>query len=473
MAINPIQITQPQAYSGGADFSQLANLGNIYRETQKREGLAELGKQLAEGKITYQQAAGRAAEFGELPASLKFSELSEARRLQDLQLAASAKFGQDLQGFLGGGGRAPAAEGPAPTQTAAVPPRQPTEEIPGVVRTNPDGSIAGNISAPTLPAAPGAVPAAPPAPAPAVAEGPSTPPAAPAKTAAMLPPEQRLPMLMRAYSSPFLPAAQKELAGKLLTETLAELKPHERVNYLQAMKDSDPALANKSLFEIEKDLKQTGATSVVMTGEKEQSKGVGKDLADIQTGAIRAGLKVPKMLGTLDIMERAANDPNFFSGTQLGSKAVLAWKRALAAVGGPEFDEKAASTEVFDKASKQLVTEVLSGDKGGAGLGSGVSNADREFIEGTAPNLANSKEGNLALIQMHRMLAQREAVVAKMTREYAAKNKGLIDYEFLQKVADFQEANPVFKDFKLPDAAMKAQAASSGTHKDIPFKVNQ
>jgi hypothetical protein len=47
MAINPVSFPTPQAYSGGVDFSPLANLGNVYRQGQQQaaqqQTLAQLG----------------------------------------------------------------------------------------------------------------------------------------------------------------------------------------------------------------------------------------------------------------------------------------------------------------------------------------------------------------------------------------------------------------------------------------------
>jgi hypothetical protein len=270
----------------------------------------------------------------------------------------------------------------------------------------------------------------------------------------MLPPEVRLPILMRAAASPFLPTPQRDVAKSLLTETLSELKPHERVQYLQAMKDSDPANANKTLYQIEMELKKAGQPTVTIANERAQAAGVGKELADIQVNAIKQGLQASKTLGTLDIMERAAKDPNFYSGAF--SPAVLAYNRGASSLGF-EAPEKAVPTEVFQKMGNKLVTDVLAGEKGGAGLGTGVSNADRDFIRDTVPNLANTREGNLAIIQIQRALAQRDAEIAQMTRDYARTHDGLINYEFLQKVADYQQANPIFANFKLPEGAVKAK----------------
>jgi hypothetical protein len=68
MPINPLSVPNFSVtpYSGGADFSQLANLGNVAREAQKQQKLSELGRSLASGKIGYDQAAGMAADIGDL-----------------------------------------------------------------------------------------------------------------------------------------------------------------------------------------------------------------------------------------------------------------------------------------------------------------------------------------------------------------------------------------------------------------------
>jgi hypothetical protein len=264
-----------------------------------------------------------------------------------------------------------------------------------------------------------------------------------------------IPKYMAALSNPYLATDQKQMVADMLKRAMDAAKPHERAQFLQQLKDDDPSLANKSLFQIEMQLKQP---LVSMQSESEQSKGVGGELAKIQNGAMEAGRKAPNTLGTLDVMERAAKDPNFYSGT--GSAGMLAYKRAASALGF-EAPEAAASAEVFDKMSKKLVTDVLQGDKGGAGLGQGISNADRDFVNGTVPNLQNTPAGNATLIQIQRRLAQRDLEIARMTREWAAKHNGLINYEFLDTVAKYQHNNPIFADMNIPPDAMKPTGGPS------------
>jgi hypothetical protein len=211
-----------------------------------------------------------------------------------------------------------------------------------------------------------------------------------------------------------------------------------------------------------------------MPGEKAQDVKVGEELGTLQNNALKSGINASKVKGTLDVMENALKDPNFYSGA--GAQAVTAWKRATANL-GIDVPEAATPNEVFTKLSNKLVTDTLTGDKGGAGLGAGISNADRDFIGQTVPNLQNTPQGNAALIQIHRKLADRDLEIAKMTRDYAKSHGGRIDYEFLQQISDYQEAHPLFKDFKLSPGAFTVDRSSgggpsTGSHKNIPFTVN-
>ena len=76
-------------------------------------------------------------------------------------------------------------------------------------------------------------------------------------------------------------------------------------------------------------------------------------------------------------------------------------------------------------------------------LGSGVSNADRQFIQGTVPNIANTPEGNREIISYGRKIEQRKQEVAKMARDYAKKNGGRIDAGFDEQLAQWSEKNPL------------------------------
>jgi hypothetical protein len=425
----------------------------LAREEQTRQRTeatgAEVGGLVGGATPDYAGAAAKEFKAGNTQAGIELLKAAETQRTQAKADAASAEFNRLLGGVLvpGGAQPAPAAAAPAPATAApTVPPAAPANV---------------QVFRPDIPR-PGAVPPAPAAP--ATAPPPQAP--APPATAAISgdTPYDRvtnanmIPVYARAIASPHLPAEQKQVAAEFLKRALDEAKTTDKIRNLQALKDSDPAYANKSLLQIEMELRKQQAAPPAETA---QHKKVGEELGTLQDNAIKAGWNAAKVNGTLDIMQRAIQDPNFYSG--VGAKSVTAWKRAAAAVGGG--DESAAPNEIFDKMSNKLVTETLSGDKGGAGLGAGISNADRDFISATVPNLQNSKAGNIALIQIQRKLAERDKVIAKMTRDYAGAHNGLIDYEFLQQVADYQEAHHLFDDMKLPGEAMR-QGGGGGASGD-------
>src|SRR3954463_12490191 len=103
--VQPLQISQPQAYSGGVDWSPLAKLGEQYKEGVKQDQLADLGKKLADGSINYKQAAGLAADMGNPDAMLKFLALQQ----QQDELGAANTAVNNAAGVVGGPGAPPAA----------------------------------------------------------------------------------------------------------------------------------------------------------------------------------------------------------------------------------------------------------------------------------------------------------------------------------------------------------------------------
>lgn len=186
-------------------------------------------------------------------------------------------------------------------------------------------------------------------------------------------------------------------------------------------------------------LKQAGATKInntVQTGENEYAKAVGKDDAERFAGYNKAGRSAQSALTSLDVLERAAESPDFYSGPG-AEKFVLPIRQATAAFGG---DPKAAATmETFRANASKAALESMGGS-----LGAGFSNADRDFVLNQVPNLATSPEGNKQLIQITRKVKQREIEIAKMARDYASKNKGRLDSGFEDKLTEYAEKNPLF-----------------------------
>lgn len=465
MTVAPI--SWPQAnINSQMDFTPLANLGNLYREGQKRSALESLGKDLAAGNITYQQAAGRIGELGDVGSSLKFLELAEARRKEDLANQASAGFGAQISGAFGGGestpARQPAPVAPGPQATAS--PRTAVEPIPDIVRTNPDGTVAGNVTAPSIPAAPGAMPppGAPLVPGPLPMQPPppqaavQPPPPVPADQAAAPfdarfgnaqarapgleqgPTIEHVPMLINALRNQYLPASDKKIAEDMLKRAWDSAKPTEKIQTLKALQD-DP-----SLKAIELELRRATSPNVnILPGEKAQDVEMGKTLAELHGGYLKEALKVPANKATLDVAERAMTSKDFSSG--LFQPVTMAAQRALVGLGIADAD-KAAPNELFSKLQNKAIM-----DAGGSasGLGPQISNNDAKIIRDSTFNATNTPEGNRNIIGFQRLMEDRKVAYTKEMNKYARDHGGRIDINVMEHMADWAERTPL--DFtKIP-----------------------
>jgi hypothetical protein len=153
-----------------------------------------------------------------------------------------------------------------------------------------------------------------------------------------------------------------------------------------------------------------------------------------------------RTLTGLDVMEQAMRDPNFYSGT--GEPFVNGLKRIGASIGvNPD---SVTSVETFNAMSKQAALDSMGGS-----LGTGFSNADRQFVVDQVPSLANTPAGNQKLIGILRKIAQRKVQLAQLAQEYAADHDGRIDAGFDSYLTEWGEANPLFSDDLFPEASAK------------------
>jgi hypothetical protein len=200
-------------------------------------------------------------------------------------------------------------------------------------------------------------------------------------------------------------------------------------------------------------MRSAGKTSVnVNTGANKYSEERGKAFAGTM-GEFEAGERSARdAIGSLDVMKGAMADPGFYSGT--GADSVLAIKRAAAAIG---LDPNGVdSMEAFSSQAKAAALASMGGS-----LGTGFSNADRDFVEGQVPGLANTPEGNSKLIDIQSAIQQRKIDIAQMARDYEAKN-GQIDNGFMTELSGWAEKNPLFKTDGNPNARKIGGKTSTG-----------
>lgn len=168
----------------------------------------------------------------------------------------------------------------------------------------------------------------------------------------------------------------------------------------------------------------------------EDAKARVKQSADIITAANSARDQVAKLGKMRDLL---SNDKVY---TGIGADQVQQLQRAAVAFGVAD-PSSVKDTESFNALTKAAVL-----DKMGGSLGTGVSNADRDYIDGQVPSLQNTKEGNLQLIDITEKLAKRQIDIAKQMNEFKKAHDGRLTYEWDQTLADWAEANPLFPEAK-------------------------
>lgn len=178
--------------------------------------------------------------------------------------------------------------------------------------------------------------------------------------------------------------------------------------------------------------------------QKARGKGLAERMQSIQTDAVAA----QSALTSLNVMDQAMSDPGFYSGA--GGENALLLKRVGKTLG---FDADGIdSMETFNAQSKAAALDVMGGS-----LGTGFSNADRDFVIDQVPNLSNTPEGNRALIEAQRRLQQRKIDIAQMARRYEAENNTLLGFD--QELAQWAEQNPVFDPGFLHGLSAASEAA--------------
>ena len=214
---------------------------------------------------------------------------------------------------------------------------------------------------------------------------------------------------------------------------------------------TEPELAQK------KEIAEAGRPSTAVTVEtKGQTKeaetvgeGFGKEFINIQ----KQGSSAPGSVGTLKLMEAAVKSEGFTSGAE--GQFLLKAKQWAKTLGWDP--EGLTSMEMFNTLSKAAVFDKI------GSLGTGISNADRQFIDDQMPNLNMSRGGNLAAIEIQKALLERQQVVAKMARDYRAKtiegvkDKNVFDAGFYDELQEFSDANPLFTPQRIAKIMEAAQ----------------
>jgi hypothetical protein len=94
-------------------------------------------------------------------------------------------------------------------------------------------------------------------------------------------------------------------------------------------------------------------------------------------------------------------------------------------------------------------------------LGPGVSNTDRDFAVGSGANMANTKEGNQAILEIKIKIAERKIEMAQLARAYM-EERGLkqLDMGFYAVADKYAKENPLFEGREAPGPAVRGDPAA-------------
>lgn len=124
-----------------------------------------------------------------------------------------------------------------------------------------------------------------------------------------------------------------------------------------------------------------------------------------------------KALSTLNRLDQLNRSGQLFQGAAADQRVAIA--NFANTFGVPVDKKRLSNSQEYDAYSKELVTGIIKS------LGANPSNADREFIEKTVPNLSKSPEAANALIQFMGRRAQQVIADSRAMREYGEKNNSL------------------------------------------------
>ena len=167
----------------------------------------------------------------------------------------------------------------------------------------------------------------------------------------------------------------------------------------------------------------------------------GQTYADIQ----KAGANSYGKLNKLNAIERTLAGIDTNKLTPVGM-AVAGPLRAA----GIDIDPNLGPKEAADSVVKQMALEMRN-PSGGAGMPGAMSDADREFLLNTVPNLSQTPGGRNLIIEVQRRLARRDQEIAKLAREFRNKNNGFDERfydELAQKFGNTDLFGDLMKTFK-------------------------
>lgn len=162
--------------------------------------------------------------------------------------------------------------------------------------------------------------------------------------------------------------------------------------------------------------------------------GTGKAYTAIQDAGVDA-VKKQNTLGRLtSLLDGIQTGKLTSTGTELA-----AWGKAF----GLPIGEDVGNAQALKAVANGLALE-LRNPSGGAGMPGAMSDADRNYLQGMVAGLDKDPQANQKILDGMKKLAQRDAEVAKMARDYKKQNGGKFDEYFYDSLAKYADEHPLF-----------------------------
>lgn len=188
------------------------------------------------------------------------------------------------------------------------------------------------------------------------------------------------------------------------------------------------------------ELKKATATKPVVsvdarqynTQETEQSRAYGKSLGEIRANINQAGWEAPKKLAQLKRMEE------LLAGVDGGGAApTLAQISSVANSLGVKLDPKLGAKQAAEALAREMAGSLRQPGTGP------MTDKDFDNFLAQVPSLSKTAEGRAQITKTMRAAIERDQRAAQFARDYAKRNKGVIDDGFFDAVSKFYADNPI------------------------------
>lgn len=201
--------------------------------------------------------------------------------------------------------------------------------------------------------------------------------------------------------------------------------------------DGNPT-ANIPLVDAQKAIRAAGKaeTKIAVTNnstqESEQSKVYGKGLGEIRTSIMNSGFQAPTKLARLDRMQ------DLLSGIDGGKLApTIAELSSVAESFGIKLDPSLGNKQAAEALTIQMALDMRPPGTGP------MTDKDLAAFMQTVPSLARTPDGRSQINKTMRASVQRDVQAAKLARDYAKRNNGVIDDNYFDELSNFYAQNPV------------------------------